>query len=427
MAYRYLGSGTTDSNGRATLTYTGVGAGEVDIVASLDNPITSDSLKSNVIPVMDGNFADVGLLGNCNDTGWSYSTTNLSRVRGTNGTTLTNNSGASRPYAVNKPETTADLYDWFGSYIVEFDIVEHTGNTVRLYFVDKNGASVYFSLVGISAINNNHVKVVNTGNMFTVYVDGVAQTPVSHNLGRHQITFSLATGSGFTYKNFVIYGMVTDYITVDGTDTIIESGDDVTLTATLYLDSVPGTTEALKFYDGTTLLDTVTAEDGVAEYTYTGTGAGLKEFHVEYGSIQSETYTIFDVLKEYTLTSDFYTISSGSISVSNGVFSVTGSNMPLNPSTSTRYWTTARTFEFDVDTPSTLAVQVGESSNVFSQRLSTLGASAGSHVKIVYDGTTITPVVDGVEKTDYKVSFTHTTQYYFNLYNEGSFKNFVVY
>ena len=85
------------------------------------------------------------------------------------------------------------------------------------------------------------------------------------------------------------------------------------------------------------------------------------------------------------------------------------------------------TVEFDVNTVNNLAIQIGETTNVFNQRLSSLGANDGSHIKIVYDGTTVTPFVDGVEKTSYKVDFIFTTQYYFNIYNSGAFSNFIVY
>ena len=58
--YKYLGYGVTDENGVAHLdhdangdplthSYTGVGAGEIDVLASLDNPITSSSIVSETL------------------------------------------------------------------------------------------------------------------------------------------------------------------------------------------------------------------------------------------------------------------------------------------------------------------------------------------------------------------------------------------
>ena len=134
-----------------------------------------------------------------------------------------------------------------------------------------------------------------------------------------------------------------------------------------------------------------------------------------------------DCLKKYTATSDFYVFSGSSLTLNDGIFSTSGNVMILNPNTSTRYWTSPITVEFDVNTVNNLTTQIGETTNVFNRRLSTLGATNGSHIKIVYDGTTVTPYVNGVEKTSYKVDFSFTTQYYFNIYNSGAFSNFIVY
>ena len=71
-SYRYLGYGVTDSNGVAHLKknakdqdidgYTGVGAGEIDIIASLDNPIVDGSIVSVPCNVLDCYKYDEGLL-----------------------------------------------------------------------------------------------------------------------------------------------------------------------------------------------------------------------------------------------------------------------------------------------------------------------------------------------------------------------------
>ena len=62
-SYRYIGYGVTNSNGVAHLDhdpqgnsingYTGTGAGEVDVVASLDNPVVEGSIVSETFIVDD--------------------------------------------------------------------------------------------------------------------------------------------------------------------------------------------------------------------------------------------------------------------------------------------------------------------------------------------------------------------------------------
>ena len=77
-SYRYTGYGVTDSNGIAKLeydsegnplthSYTGVGAGKVNIVASLDSTIDADSLISEPKEVLDCIKIDYGTLLNHND------------------------------------------------------------------------------------------------------------------------------------------------------------------------------------------------------------------------------------------------------------------------------------------------------------------------------------------------------------------------
>ena len=72
MSYRYLGYGVTNENGVAKLeynsegqkrdhSYTGVGAGEVDVVASLDNPVSSGSIVSGTYEVLDCLVYDDGI------------------------------------------------------------------------------------------------------------------------------------------------------------------------------------------------------------------------------------------------------------------------------------------------------------------------------------------------------------------------------
>ena len=171
----------------------------------------------------------------------------------------------------------------------------------------------------------------------------------------------------------------------------------------------------------------------LANNGYLGTGKGKVDVVASFDNPLNENSIVseiefLDVVKIYSVIVDYYQSSSADLSLTDGVFSkTTGNVMPLNPADSTRYFTTPMTFEFDVVNTDTLVAQIGESSNVFNQRLSSMEATNGSHIKIVYTGTEVIPYVDGVEKTSYEVSFTHTTNYYFNLYQSGSWTNFIIY
>lgn len=87
MAYRYLGSATTNSNGIAELNFTGHGLGELDIVASTSNPITGSSLVSETYELLDCLVYDDGVSDpkKTNFIKTGDATLNI----GSNGTTLT--------------------------------------------------------------------------------------------------------------------------------------------------------------------------------------------------------------------------------------------------------------------------------------------------------------------------------------------------
>lgn len=75
MARRLLGTGTTNSSGVATLSYTGSGLGKIQVVA------TSGELESDRFEMWDVLKYDFGTYGNHNDSIWS-NTTKFSRQTG---------------------------------------------------------------------------------------------------------------------------------------------------------------------------------------------------------------------------------------------------------------------------------------------------------------------------------------------------------
>ena len=91
MVYKYLGWGITNENGVAKLdhdaqgqeiehSYTGTGAGEIDVLASLDNPIVEGSIVSETYEVLDCIKYDdmetdhLGIYNYANSANLSYST-----------------------------------------------------------------------------------------------------------------------------------------------------------------------------------------------------------------------------------------------------------------------------------------------------------------------------------------------------------------
>ena len=88
---------------------------------------------------------------------------------------------------------------------------------------------------------------------------------------------------------------------------IIQNGQTSRLIARIYGDITSN--DNILFYEKKTgatdvLLDTVSATNGVATYSYSGTGAGKKEFYVKHGSVVSNTYPVTDCIFYDTCATD---------------------------------------------------------------------------------------------------------------------------
>lgn len=140
--YVFLGSGTTDSNGVAKLdhdangdpishSYTGSGVGEVDVVASLDDPdsISDSSLQSEIYGVLDCIFMDYK----------SDGTHNTDYYK-SNNATVTSSDGEITVYA-----TTTGVYISNQVISGDFEAILQcknvNGNGVRVGFADSNSSS----------------------------------------------------------------------------------------------------------------------------------------------------------------------------------------------------------------------------------------------------------------------------------------------
>ena len=154
MSYRYLGYGITDSNGEAKLEYdengnhldhsiTGTGAGELDIVASLDNPIGSGSIVSEIYAVTDYNKLDTGIQGTASNI-WS-STSYFDRQ--TDGTVFSNPSATGWTSVYFKPNNSQNipLTDGLTFEFEILDIQVTQSDQFRVRFID-GGTNPYYSL-----------------------------------------------------------------------------------------------------------------------------------------------------------------------------------------------------------------------------------------------------------------------------------------
>ena len=258
--YVCIGKGTTDENGIAHIThdcngnplsepgYKGSGAGETLIVASLDKPVASDSILSNVLTITDiDNYslvlsADKSII----------QSTEVSVLSAT----LKNNN-------IPLSGKTIDFYNYHSCVLVA-----NTATTVS----DKYSIELPSTVTGyvyLEASKSNLVLYVSSsGNDLTVYPSG----------GSPSIIYDVVS---VEYAN--------DVLTVTQDDDTVTEVDCSSYDMSSVTSTVTGV--VINNYG---VLSEITNSSGVASVNYTGTGSGLREVIARYGTLQSEIYELID-------------------------------------------------------------------------------------------------------------------------------------
>ena len=209
--YRYLGYGTTDSNGVAKLdhdangdpiqhSYTGVGAGELDLIASTDDPshIGSGSLQSEIYEITDAIFYDVGIGSSANN---KWDTLYVTRSVEDNGTKfLVTSTNASARASMN-PVDNASAYDFPPTpFAWEFDIVEYNAEGNLQALIIQNTPTLLnkvFSLKNSSYLGKT-VKITYDSSKLKLYVDN---TFISEQSVTYDSSNNLRIGFAFSQKD----------------------------------------------------------------------------------------------------------------------------------------------------------------------------------------------------------------------------------
>ena len=205
-SYRYLGYGVTNSNGVAHLDhdpqgnpingYTGTGAGEVDVIASTDNPVSSGSIVSETYSIIDASFIDTGL----SDSTANVVLSRMSRQPTDNGAVIT--ATGNNAWAIMKQNSPV----FSNNCIIEFDLIanETPSTSVAIDLSTQGDAyqnKIYFEDLG-------HYKIQVTSESITALTgsQSISLKKAEYPPSDVRISFNLGqTGDTITYKDFVIY------------------------------------------------------------------------------------------------------------------------------------------------------------------------------------------------------------------------------
>ena len=192
MVKRLIGTGTTDENGRFTVSYNGKGTGKLQLKAECGD------VHSETYNITDCLRYDHGTLENHNDI-LGVSGTNANLERTSEGTVLTGNWGHffnndSPNFIFNQPlAVDVDIVNIQHPYNVRFQLYDGTTNHNKP-----------FGELGIT--DNSHLLVRWEGSTVRYYVNDELKFTVPVNLNESRVGFQTYHDlASITFKNFMIY------------------------------------------------------------------------------------------------------------------------------------------------------------------------------------------------------------------------------
>ena len=193
---RLIGTGTTDSQGQVAITYTGTGAGKLQVMAECGD------FTSEPIEILDASFIDEAITGKKNSN-WTNYSTRLTVETDETGTLLTGYASSNGYYFAKGDDPFI-----FSDYQCEFDVVSISGGS-RWYHQDQTtGNENVFVLNTWIPETGGHVKITVQDGLATLYVDDVQKTTYNCTVeSPYEVAFRFNNGTSNTlkYKNFIIY------------------------------------------------------------------------------------------------------------------------------------------------------------------------------------------------------------------------------
>lgn len=232
---RLIGYATTDSNGVASVTYTGKGVGEMDIVAESGGEMLFHHSGTDT-----------------NETNpFYYNSSNIQVSTDTTGTLLENSASTTYNYYANLG-STGDLYDFQAPYTIEFDVVSYSATYCGIQNTETGQTGALRNFSQLTNKTSFHIKIIVTGEKIIYQIDD--DTPIEQTYSTSKVRVSLTLNNGtLRYKNFFIYR---------GSSSLVS--EPKTVLDCLFV----GEKKTTGWLDGTsTTVTNVTLENGVTKWT----------------------------------------------------------------------------------------------------------------------------------------------------------------
>ena len=220
LKYRYIGKGTTDSNGIAHMTedadgqtvtgYTGTGRGLTGIIASTDDStkISDSSIQSETYSLLDTIWNWEGTNGTVPSILKSSNNTAIPLISDSNGLSMTNSHSSNTYYCgLDKEQSSSSIGDWIDwcDVAFEFEYVSHTGNVV-FQLRPQSSSVIQYSLNNCS--NGDIIRVEYSNGVINVFKNNTKVLTGNMNVGElTAIRFSLLPSNTLTIKNMKLWSI----------------------------------------------------------------------------------------------------------------------------------------------------------------------------------------------------------------------------
>lgn len=204
VLYTYLGYGTTDNKGVAVLnhdangntltdSYTGVGAGKINLIASFDSSITSSSTVSDTVTLLDCLYYFTNSYS-------SYKNNYVDVEPKTNSIKFVSNSSSNNGLIYLSDDNSFIT----GNYAFEFKLIAFSSDTVGIRCPNSSSTSLQRTISDLNADVGDVIRFENNGTNVICYVNDTQVTTRSNN-GTIKYGFNIPVGESIEVTDMKVY------------------------------------------------------------------------------------------------------------------------------------------------------------------------------------------------------------------------------